>query len=171
MVVEIPALYAPLVMPRRPRESYNQEPPEPGTFGYFIWHRRWIELGLSQQELAARIVDLGGKMEQGDISDLERNVVATPRAPRMSLLSRALQVPLGELYAAAGHPDHAEIGASFGSTGDEPSAAPLIEWVETLSDEQWEHLVRLRETKRQEIAEKQSSKKPRRSRSSQDTTR
>jgi transcriptional regulator with XRE-family HTH domain len=108
MVLSIPVVYDPAEMARR-RGAYNLSEPEPGTLGFFIRQRR-DELGLTQQELADLIVDLGGKMTQGDVSDLESpSGTKLPRPPRMRLLSQALRVSIGRLYKEAGYPDLAGI--------------------------------------------------------------
>lgn len=104
MVSAIPAVYARPVMPRG-RSTYNEKEPEAGTFGYWVFHRRWRQLGMTQDELAARIAELGGKMKQGDISDLELGKTGEPRRPRMLVLSRALEVSLETLYDWLDHPE------------------------------------------------------------------
>lgn len=118
MVAAAPAFYAPVDMARR-RKPANRADPTPGTLGYYVRFRREVELDISQQELADRIVDLGGKMKQGDISDLELSD-KLPRPENMRLIAQALEVAIGKLYTEAGHPDlasdyerHAEQTAAF----------------------------------------------------------
>lgn len=104
MVSTIPAVYDPRAMPRG-RSTYNQDEPEPGTFGYCVFYRRWRVLGVTQEELAARVRELGGKVKQGDISDLEHGKVGEPRRPRMRLFAQALRVSVDTLYAWRDNPD------------------------------------------------------------------
>lgn len=68
------------------------------TLGQFIRERR-MELGLTQEQLAARV---GEQVAQAEISRLERDKVALPRRPRMENLATALEIPLGMLLAQSG---------------------------------------------------------------------
>lgn len=102
MVATIPVFYDVVEMP--PRQAYNIKEPNPGTLGHYVRQRR-SALKMSQQELADRIEELGGKMKQGDVSDLELSD-SLPRPAKMQQLAQALEVPLGKLYAEAGFPAH-----------------------------------------------------------------
>ena len=66
--------------------------------GKYVRGRR-AELGLTQEELAARI---GGSATQAEISRLERGMVALPRRSRLEALAAALEVPLGSLLVHSG---------------------------------------------------------------------
>jgi transcriptional regulator with XRE-family HTH domain len=68
------------------------------TLGQFIRRRRQ-ELGLTQEELAARV---GDSVRQSDISRLERDGVSLPRRGRLEQLARALDVSLGTLMRQTG---------------------------------------------------------------------
>jgi transcriptional regulator with XRE-family HTH domain len=151
LVVTIPAGYAAADMARR-RGSYNEKEPLPGSLGEWIRRRR-KELGFSQQELADRMVELGGKYEQSDVSKQEVPGTKIPRPRGMRTLAFALEVSVDELNEAAaasedlyGRPVE-EIGSSFASGDGEKPAPRLIEW-EDLSDEEWIRLTRLREETR-----------------------
>lgn len=151
LVATVPAGYAAADMARR-RGSYNEKKPWPGSLGEWVRRRR-KELGLSQQLLAERMVDLGGNYEQSDISKQEFPGTKIPRPRGMRILALALEVPVDELNRAAaasedlyGRPIE-EIDSSFDSSGDEKPAPPLIEW-DALSDEEWKRLTRLREETR-----------------------
>jgi transcriptional regulator with XRE-family HTH domain len=88
----------------------------PSTLGTFIRHRR-LQLGFSQQELAARA---GHGIRQHDISRIERGAVTLPRWERLVALAAAL-----ELTAARGRPDHRRRPAG---RGREPArSAPVTE--------------------------------------------
>lgn len=82
-------------------ESRN---PETVTLGQFIRERR-IELGLTQEQLAARV---GENVRQAEISRLERDRVSLPRRGRMERLASALEVSLGTLLLRTGWLDEAE---------------------------------------------------------------
>jgi transcriptional regulator with XRE-family HTH domain len=72
------------------------------TLGSAIRTRR-VELGLSQETLAARVIACGDRaFRQSDVSRLERNRVQFPHRPRMQCLAAALELSLGELLARAG---------------------------------------------------------------------
>lgn len=105
MVTAPHELYA-AVMVRR-RLPPNQKDPIPGSLGDLV---RCSRGDMSQQELANRIVDLGGKADQSVISKIEVPGDKLPEPPMMELLSLALGVALGDLYAAAGHRGHKELG-------------------------------------------------------------
>jgi transcriptional regulator with XRE-family HTH domain len=66
--------------------------------GNYVRGRR-AELGLTQEELAARI---GGSATQAEISRLERGMVALPRRSRLEALAAALEVTLGSLLVHSG---------------------------------------------------------------------
>jgi transcriptional regulator with XRE-family HTH domain len=68
------------------------------TLGEFIQRRR-VELGLTQEQLAELV---GGGVRQAEISRLEHDRVTLPRRQRLEQISRALDVPLGELLARSG---------------------------------------------------------------------
>lgn len=71
------------------------------TLGQFIRERR-IGLGLTQEQLAARV---GDNVRQAEISRLERDRVSLPRRARMERLARALEVSLGTLLLRTGWMD------------------------------------------------------------------
>ena len=72
------------------------------TLGKAIRERR-IELGWSQEELAARAsTDRGQEIRQSDVSRLERDKVGLPRRERLELIAAALGLPLGELLVRSG---------------------------------------------------------------------
>jgi transcriptional regulator with XRE-family HTH domain len=82
------------------------------SLGSVIRQRR-AELGWSQEELAARVSELGGELRQSDISRLELGKVGLPRRERLTHLAEALGLPVGELllrsgWAGADHWDAAE---------------------------------------------------------------
>ncbi|MEA2511069.1 MAG: Helix-turn-helix domain [Thermomicrobiales bacterium] len=68
------------------------------TLGAVVRSRR-LELGLTQEELAARI---GGGVRQAEVSRLERGRVDTPRPRQLWALAAALGLPPGELLACSG---------------------------------------------------------------------
>jgi transcriptional regulator with XRE-family HTH domain len=78
------------------------------SLGQFIRSRR-LELGLTQEQLAARV---GEHVAQAEISRLERDKVALPRRPRMEHLAVALEIPLGVLLARSGWTAADDIPAS-----------------------------------------------------------
>jgi transcriptional regulator with XRE-family HTH domain len=78
------------------------------SLGQFIRSRR-LELGLTQEQLAARV---GEHVAQAEISRLERDKVALPRRPRMEHLAFALEIPLGILLARSGWTAADDIPAS-----------------------------------------------------------
>lgn len=110
MVATIPAPYAADVARKRP--AYNSEEPIPGSLGDYVRRRR-LDLSMSQQDLADRMVDHNAKVDQSDISKLEVPGTKLPRPPRMRALALALNVSIGRLYKEAGFPDHADIGAAL----------------------------------------------------------
>jgi transcriptional regulator with XRE-family HTH domain len=71
---------------------------EARTLGQVIRSRR-LALGLTQEELADRI---GDGVRQAEVSRLECDRVALPRRRRLERIAAALDVPVGELLAAAG---------------------------------------------------------------------
>jgi transcriptional regulator with XRE-family HTH domain len=68
------------------------------TLGSLIRARR-LELGLRQEQLAARI---GGGVRQSEVSRLERDRVTPPRRERFVRTTAALDLPLGQMLAASG---------------------------------------------------------------------
>jgi transcriptional regulator with XRE-family HTH domain len=70
----------------------------PRTLGQIIRTRRQ-ELGLTQEELAARI---GGGVRQAEVSRLESDRITLPRRQRLERIASALNVTIGELLAGAG---------------------------------------------------------------------
>lgn len=64
-----------------------------------VVHRRRSELGLTQEELAARV---GQGMRQSDVSRLEHNLIALPRRRRLERIAAALDLSTGKLLAEAG---------------------------------------------------------------------
>lgn len=72
--------------------------PEGVALGAVIRERRQ-ELGLSQEEYAARV---GDGITQGDVSHLERGLIGRPRTLRMVLLADALGWSAAELMERAG---------------------------------------------------------------------
>lgn len=71
------------------------------TLGEAIRARR-LELGLSQEEFAARV---GDGMGQSGVSQLERGKVGLPRRRRLESIATALDLPMGELLARSGWAD------------------------------------------------------------------
>lgn len=68
------------------------------SFGELITRRR-KELGLTQTELAQRIVGKhGGTLSQERIADIESNRYGVPRLPILEQLARELQLELDVLY-------------------------------------------------------------------------
>jgi len=63
---------------------------------------RRLELGLTQEELAARVRVLGEELRQSDVSRIERGKVTLPRYQRLSCIAAALELPLGDLLVRAG---------------------------------------------------------------------
>ena len=64
--------------------------------------RRRLELGWTQETLAARVADLGGDLRQSDVSRLERGKIGLPRRDRLARIAAALDLSLGELLARSG---------------------------------------------------------------------
>ena len=77
------------------------------ALGQVVRARR-IALEMSQEELAARVTDLGSPISQADISRIELGKVALPRRRRLEHLARALGLTPGELLAASGWAGAAE---------------------------------------------------------------
>jgi transcriptional regulator with XRE-family HTH domain len=71
------------------------------TLGATIRDRR-RELGWSQEELAERVRETGGRMRQSDVSRLEQGRVVLPHADRLGGIAAALGLPVGELLAHSG---------------------------------------------------------------------
>lgn len=72
------------------------------TLGATIRQRR-RDLGLSQEQLADRVAELGdAAFRQADVSRIEQGRVGLPRRERLGALARALGMPVGELLARSG---------------------------------------------------------------------
>jgi transcriptional regulator with XRE-family HTH domain len=71
---------------------------QPQTLGKAIRERR-IELGMTQEELAAQI---GEGVRQSEVSRLERDRIVLPRRERLVRIAAALQMPVGELLVRSG---------------------------------------------------------------------
>ena len=71
------------------------------ALGAVIRARR-LELGWTQEELAARISADGEYLRQSEISRIESGKIALPRRERLERIATALDVPLGELLARSG---------------------------------------------------------------------
>ncbi len=56
-------------------------------------HRRRIELGLTQEQLAAKVVERGGSLRQEHIARIETGVVV-PRIDTLVAIARALDLDL-----------------------------------------------------------------------------
>lgn len=80
------------------------------NLGKLVRQRR-LELGLTQEELAALISDEGEEIRQADISRIERGYTRLPRPERLARIARALDVPAGELLGSA-------FGAADGGSAD-----------------------------------------------------
>jgi transcriptional regulator with XRE-family HTH domain len=93
----------------------------PASLGTFIRERR-LELGLTQEELAARV---GLTTRQAEISRLEQGRIALPRRERLEAIAAALDVSLGELLVRTG----------WMTEGDRLAAAVLNVESLTTSDE------------------------------------
>lgn len=96
------------------------------SLGTFIRRRR-AELGLTQEELAARV---GDSVRQSDISRLERDGVSLPRRNRLEHIARALDVSLGTLMRQTGWLDDdttegQEVVASVGLS-QSPEPPPFV---------------------------------------------
>ncbi len=74
---------------------------ESRTLGEALRRRR-VELGWTQETLAARVADLGGDLRQSDVSRLERGKIGLPRRDRLARIAAALDLSLGELLARSG---------------------------------------------------------------------
>lgn len=62
-----------------------------------------IRLGLTQEGLADRMAGLGDEnIRQSDISRIENGLVQLPRFERLTYLTEALELSLGELLVNAG---------------------------------------------------------------------
>ncbi len=94
--------------------------PPASALGEMIQVRR-LALGLSQEELAARVCELGSDIRQADISRIERGRVALPRRRRLEHIATALGLSLGELLAASGW---AGAGETFATALVEEPAPP-----------------------------------------------
>lgn len=85
-----------------PKDSTtSQATHEPAGVGKVIRARR-RDLGITQEELAARIRGFGVEIRQSDISRLEQGKVALPRFARLQRIAEALSMPVGEFLARAG---------------------------------------------------------------------
>jgi transcriptional regulator with XRE-family HTH domain len=60
------------------------------------------ELGLTQEDLAQRVCNLGDELRQSDVSRMEHGKVTLPRYQRMACLAAALELSLGDLLSRAG---------------------------------------------------------------------
>lgn len=96
-----------------------QRPAESRTLGDALRIRR-LELGWSQESVAARVVDLGGDLRQSDVSRLERGKVGLPRRDRLERIAAVLELSMGDLLARSGW---AGAGAAFDRL-DEQMPAP-----------------------------------------------
>ena len=85
-----------------------------GGLGAVIRARR-IELGLTQEELAARIGGEGEYVRQSDVSRLERGRVGLPRRARLERIAAALGLPAGEVLARSGWAGAEEGSADAGT--------------------------------------------------------
>jgi transcriptional regulator with XRE-family HTH domain len=90
------------------------------TLGQVIRTRR-LSLGLTQEELAARI---GDGVRQAEVSRLECDRVTLPRRRRLERIAAALEIPLGQLLANAGW---SGADGAFGAiaSNDEDEEAPV----------------------------------------------
>ncbi|HEU0114813.1 MAG TPA: helix-turn-helix transcriptional regulator [Thermomicrobiales bacterium] len=91
-----------------------------------VVRRRRLELGWSQEELAARVSDADDEVRQSDISRLELGKVGLPRRARLQRIAAALGMPLGELLARSGWAmaGDFEPGANFQRRGPAAPEAP-----------------------------------------------
>ncbi len=87
--------------PRKTAGHPSTGEPTGPTLGTAIQARR-RELGMTQQDLAARVNHFGGDMRQSDVSRLERGQVTLPRNDRLQQIALALGIPSGELLAMGG---------------------------------------------------------------------
>ncbi len=92
---------------------------ESRTLGEALRRRR-LELGWTQETLAARVTDLGGDLRQSDVSRLERGKIGLPRRDRLARIAAALDLSLGELLARSGW-------AGADDVFDQPATAPPAE--------------------------------------------
>lgn len=79
------------------------------------------DLHLTQEGLAER---MGGNVHQGDISQIERGVVAYPRRERLAALAAALELPYETVFAASGWGN--AYRATDGAADAPPAAEPLL---------------------------------------------
>ena len=91
------------------------------TLGATIRDRR-RELGWSQEELAERVRETGGRMRQSDVSRLEQGRVVLPHADRLGGIAAALGLPVGELLARSGWTGAA---AAFAASAAPPETVAL----------------------------------------------
>src|SRR5687767_2142637 len=83
--------------------SFQKGPimPVQPALGAVIKARR-IELGWTQETLAARISADGEYVRQSEISRIESGKIALPRRERLERIALTLELPLGELLARSG---------------------------------------------------------------------
>jgi transcriptional regulator with XRE-family HTH domain len=90
------------------------------TLGRVIRQRR-IEMGLTQEALAALVGDGVG---QAEISRLEHDRIALPRRARLEQIAQALGLPLGTLLARSGWAGAEEELAQ--SPAPDPAPSPAV---------------------------------------------
>jgi transcriptional regulator with XRE-family HTH domain len=98
------------------------------TLGEAIKARR-LELGLSQEELARRMVDHGDQtFRQSDVSRLERGKVALPHRDRLEHMAAVLGLSLGELLARSGWSGWCDrsVEAIVPADANGPGGAPIV---------------------------------------------
>jgi transcriptional regulator with XRE-family HTH domain len=98
------------------------------TLGEAIKARR-LELGLSQEELARRMVDHGDQtFRQSDVSRLERGKVALPHRDRLEHMAAVLGLSLGELLARSGWSGWCDrsVEAIVPADANGPGDAPIV---------------------------------------------
>lgn len=104
------------------------------TLGEFVRERRQ-QLGLTQEELAARV---GDGIRQAEISRLEHDRVSLPRRERLEALATALEIPLADLFIRTGWLDEVHrdaVGTEPVETrGDPATIEALVETVTNLHE-------------------------------------
>ena len=89
--------------------------PHPASLGEAIRLRR-IEIGLTQEELAARV---GDGVRQSDISRLEHDRIQLPRASRLRAIASALEMEPGELLIRSGWSGATQPSTALPAPGDD----------------------------------------------------
>ncbi|MEZ4523743.1 MAG: helix-turn-helix transcriptional regulator [Thermomicrobiales bacterium] len=93
------------------------------------------ELGLTQEELAERLAELGDEnIRQSDISRIEGGQVQLPRFDRLNYLSTALGISIGEMFINAGWISLEELETLLAAENRLQASAPELEEMEEEDD-------------------------------------